>query len=164
MEEQIESLGGIAWLCEQVGDGRSLTNIAADHLDCSRWTLQRWIDEDPDRKARYHEAKLVGASAWVEEGKSILDDADENTAAVQKAWHRANWRKWMASVTDRESFGPPDHRMSVNVLNIENLHLAALQALGGPDAQMLPEADADVPRLEPGDTFEDPDTGTEVKG
>ncbi len=36
------------------------------------------------------------------------------------------------------------------------LHLAALKKLGGPVAQKLPEASTDVPRLEPGDTFEDP--------
>ncbi len=59
-------------------------------------------------------------------------------------------------MTDRRALGPPDHRTSLNVLNIGELHLAALQAHGGPDPQeLLPEADADAPLLEPGDTHEE---------
>ncbi len=150
MEERLESLGGIEWLCEQVADGYSLRDIAAEHLDCSRWLLMRWIHADPDREACYQEAKREGAAALVEEGKTLLDTADEHsTAAVQKARFRADYRKWSAGVLDRQSFGPPDHRTSLNVLNIQELHLAALQASGGPDAQ-FPEAPTDVPHLEPG--------------
>ena len=157
MEQQLEELGGIAWLCEQIGDGHSLRDIAADHFDCSRWSLSRWIQGDPDRVACYDEAKHEGAAAMVEEGKNLLDTADEqSTAGVQKARFRADFRKWYAGVVDRQSFGPPDRRTSVNILSIEHLHLSALQALGGPDAQeLLPEASTDVRRLEPGGTFED---------
>ncbi len=155
MEQRLEELGGIEWLCEQIADGHSLRDIAADHFDCSRWLLMRWIHADPDREACYHEAKREGAAAMVEEGKTLLDSADEqSTAAVQKARFRADYRKWYAGVLDRQSFGAPDHRTSVNV-NIAELHLAALKKLGGPVARKLPEAPTDVPRLEPGDTFED---------
>ena len=157
MEKQLENLGGIDWLCEQVGDGNSLSTIAAEHLECSRWSLSRWVHEDPDREAYYDEARREGAAAMVEEGKNLLDTADEqSTAGVQKARFRADFRKWYAGVVDRQSFGPPDRRTSVNILSIEHLHLSALQALGGPDAQeLLPEESADVRRLEPGGTFED---------
>ena len=153
MEERLESLGGIQWICSQIGDGHSLRDIAAEHLDCSRWSVMRWLHADPDREACYQEAKREGAAAMVEEGKTLLDTADENsTAGVQKARFRADYRKWYAGVLDRKSFGPPDHRAPVNI-SVEHLHLGALQATGGPDAQELP---AEVPRLEPGDTFEDP--------
>jgi len=37
----------------------------------------------------------------------------------------------------------------------QGLHLAALQASGGPEHQTFPEAPTDVPRLEPGDKIED---------
>ncbi len=40
-------------------------------------------------------------------------------------------------------------------MTIGELHLAALQKLGGPVTQKLPEAPTDVPLLEPGDTPED---------
>lgn len=155
MLERLEELGGIEWLCEQIADGHSLRDIAAEHFNCSRWALHRWIHKDPDREARYQEAKREGAAAMVEEGKALLDDANEqSTAGVQKARFRADYRKWYAGVVDRKSFGPPDHRAPVNI-SVEHLHLGALQATGGPDAQKLPEGSADVPRLEPGDTFED---------
>ena len=151
LAEQIEALGGTEWFCGQIADGHSLRKLAVD-LDCSRWLLQKWIGEDPDRKACYEEAKLIGASAMVEEGKEIIDNADEkSTAGVQKARHQAEYRRWYAGVIDRPSFGPPNQRMSINVLNIENLHLAALQAHGGPDAQKLVSEPVDVPLLKSGD-------------
>lgn len=154
--ERLEELGGVEWLCEQIADGRSLLDIATVDVDCSRWLLQRWIHADPDPEARYQEAKREGATAMVEDGKTLLDTANEqSTAAVQKARFRADYRKWYAGVLDGQSFGPPDRRTSVNI-NIAELHLDALQAHGDPDGQKLPEAATDVPRLEPGDTFEDP--------
>ncbi len=156
MEQQLEELGGIEWLCEQIADGRSLREVAATDFECSRWLIQRWVHADPDRQACYEAAKREGAAAMVEEGKTLLDTADEHsTAAVQKARFRADYRKWYAGVLDRKGFGPPNQRTEVN-LTIGELHLAALQASGGPKHQTLPEAPADVPRLEPGDTFEDP--------
>ncbi len=158
LAEQIEALGGTEWLCGQIADGHSLRKLAVD-LDCSRWSLKKWIREDQDREASYEEAKLEGAGAMVEEGKELLDNADEkSTAGVQKARHQAEYRRWYAGVLDRPAFGPPNQRMSLNVLNIENLHLNALQAHGGPDAQIL-EVPADVQLLESGDTFEDQDVG-----
>ncbi len=155
--ERLESLGGIEWLCEQIADGRSLRDIATD-LDCSRWLLQRWVHADPDREACYHEAKREGAAAMVEEGKALLDTADEHsTSAIQKARFRADYRKWYAGVLDRMSFGPPDRHTQVQV-SIGQLHLDALKAHGGPASQRkepLPEEPADVPRLKPGDTHEE---------
>ncbi len=65
----------------------------------------------------------------------------------------------MAGRHDRSPrLGPPDHRTSLNVLNIRELHLAALQAHGGPEAQRrTPKVkEDDVQLLEAGDTFEDP--------
>ncbi len=155
MEQQLEELGGLPWLCEQIADGHSLRDIAAEHLNCSRWSVMRWLHSDPDREAHYQEAKREGAAAMVEEGKTLLDTADEqSTAAVQKARFRADYRKWYAGVVDRKGFGPPNQRTEVN-LTIGELHLAALQAAGGPEHLTLPEAPTDVPRLEPGDTSED---------
>lgn len=149
MVERIEELGGIDWLSGEIADGRSQREVAAE-LGYSRSMLGRWIRKDPDRVARCKEAQLEGASAMVEEGRELLDNADEkSTAGVQKARSQADFRRWWAGVIDRPSFGPPDQRTSINVLNIENLHLAALQAQGSPEAQLV-EA-VDVPQLESGD-------------
>lgn len=155
MVKRIEEQGGTEWFCGQIADGGSLRKLAAE-FNCSRWLLQKWIDADPDREISYEAAKLIGASAMVEEGQELLDDADvSSTAGIQKARNQADFRRWRAGVINRPAFGPPDRRTSININNIEHLHLAALQAQGGPDAQKLVEATADVPRLESGDTFED---------
>ncbi len=49
--ERLEEFGGIKWLCEQIADGHSLRDIAADHFDCSRWLLQR---NEATRRRRRH--------------------------------------------------------------------------------------------------------------
>ena len=155
MEERLESLGGIEWLCEQIADGRSLRDIAAEHLDCSRWLLMRWIHADSDREAEYERSRRLGAASQVEQAQGNLTDAAQhakehaNSAYVQAVRNDADFRKWYAGVVDRKGFGPPNHRTSLNVLNIEQLHLAALQAHGGPDAEKLPEAPTDAPRSPP---------------
>ena len=63
MEERLEELGGIEWLCEQIADGHSLRNIAAEHLGCSRWLLMRWLHQDPDREAEYERSRRLGAAS-----------------------------------------------------------------------------------------------------
>ena len=161
MKERLEELGGIKWLCEQGAGGHTMLDIAADHFDdCSRHMLQRWIGKDRDREARYEAAKREGAAANVEKAQGNLAGAVEhskehaNSAYVQAVRNDADFRKWHAGVVDRPSFGPPNQRTEVNI-SIGELHLAALQASGGPQHQTLPEAPADVPRLEPGDTHEE---------
>ena len=150
MVKRIEEQGGTEWFCGQIADGGSLRKVAAE-LGCSRWLLQKWIEEDPDRERSYEAAKLIGAGAMVEEGQELLDDADEkSTAGIQKARNQADFRKWRAGVINRSAFGPPDHRTSININNIENLHLNALQAQGGPESQKLVEVSADVPQIGPG--------------
>ena len=166
MVKRIEEKGGVEWFCGQIADGGSLRKVAAE-LGCSRWLLQKWIEEDPDRERSYEAAKLIGASAMVEEGQELLDDADvSSTAGIQKARNQADYRKWRAGVINRPAFGPPDHRTSINVFNVENLHLAALQAQGGPEAQKLVEVPADMPQIGPGndepETEESETGGTET--
>ena len=127
--ERLESLGGMEWLCERIADGHSLRDIAAEHLDCSRWLVQRWIHAAPDREAEYERSRRVGAASQVEQAQDNLTDAAQhakehaNSAYVQAVRNDADFRKWYAGVVDRGSFGPPDHRTSVNI-NIEGLHLA----------------------------------------
>ncbi len=160
MEEQLESLGGLPWLCGQIADGHSLRDIAAEHLDCSRWSVMRWLHADPDREAEYERSRRLGAASQVEQAQGNLTDAAQhakehaNSAYVQAVRNDADFRKWYAGVVDRKGFGPPNQRTEV-ILNIGELHLAALQASGGPEHQTLPEAPTDVPRLEPGDPHEE---------
>ncbi len=113
--------------------------------------LQRWIHAEPERERQYQEAKREGASAMVEEGKTLLDDADENsTGAVQKARFRADYRKWYAGIIDRQTFGSPEKRLRISG-DIGHWHLEALKAHGHTGAAAIPDGDAEVLKLEAGD-------------
>ena len=132
MIAKLEALGGIEWLCEQIGNGVSLRH-PAEHLGCSRYPVMRWVKKDPDRERQYKEARTESAGAIAEHAKQLLDDADvKSTAAVQKARNQAEYYKYLSSVFDRPNFGPADQKHSVT-LSIQDLHLAALQASGGPE-------------------------------
>ena len=142
---------------DRLRDGESLTAVARS-FGVHRSTLWRYLKKDSDRYAKYQQALKDGAAGMVDKGQDLLEQAADyaktaaNSAHVQAVKNQAEYLKWQAGVIDRRAFGPPDHRTSVNI-NIAELHLAALQAHGGPpDAQKLPEAPSDVPRLEPGDT------------
>ncbi len=165
MIADIREQGGLEMaVFDRLRDGESLTAVARS-FGVHRSTLWRYLKKDPDRYAQYEQAQRDGAAAMVEGARQKLADVSEhakdnaNSAYVQAVRNEATYVQWQAGMTDRRAFGPPDHRTSLNVLNIGELHLAALQAHGGPDTQALPEAPVDVPRLEPGDTFEDQDTG-----
>ena len=144
---------------DRLRDGESLTAVARS-FGVHRSTLWRYLNSDTARYAKYELAQRQSAAAMVEDARQKLADVSEhakdnaNSAYVQAVRNEATYVQWQAGMTDRRAFGPPDHRTSVNV-NIAELHLAALQALGGPDAQKLPETPADVLRLKPGDTRED---------
>ncbi len=135
MEQQLEELGGIEWLCEQIGNGVSLRHLATEHLGCSRWPVMRWVKKDPDRERKYQEAGTESASAIAEHAKQLLDDADvKSTASVQKARNQADYYKYLSSVFDRPNFGSADQKHSVT-LSFADLHLQALKASGGPEHQ-----------------------------
>ncbi len=145
---------------DRLRDGESLTAVARS-FGVHRSTLWRYLNSDTARYAKYELAQRQSAAAMVEEARQKLADVSEhakdnaNSAYVQAVRNEATYVQWQAGMTDRRAFGPPDHRTSLNVLNIGELHLAALQKLGGPVAQKLPEAPADVPRLKPGDPLEE---------
>ncbi len=149
MEQRLDELGGIEWLCEQIGNGVSLRHLATEHLGCSRWPVMRWVKKDPDRERQYKEARTESASAIAEHAKQLLDDADvKSTASVQKARNQADYYKYLSSVFDRPNFGPPDQKHTVT-LSIGDLHLQALQASGGPP-ESLTEPSTPVLRLASG--------------
>ncbi len=162
MIADIREQGGLEMaVFDHLRDGETLSAIAKRYFGVHRSTLWRYLNSDTARYAKYELAQRQSAAAMVEEARQKLADVSEhakdnaNSAYVQAVRNEATYVQWQAGMTDRRAFGPPDHRTSVNV-NIAELHLAALQAHGGPVAQKLPESPTDVPRLEPGDTQEDP--------
>jgi hypothetical protein len=80
----------------------------------------------PDAAERLDKARREGAHALVEQAVKIADEADETTAAVQKAGLQVRTRQWTA-----EKFSPADFGTkavaSVNV-SFAQLFLEALKA------------------------------------
>lgn len=164
MIADIKAAGGLELaVFDRLRDGESLIAVAQS-FGVHRSTLWRYLNSDPTRYAKYELAQRQSAAAMVEDARQKLADVSEhakdnaNSAYVQAVRNEATYVQWQAGITDRKAFGPPDHRTSVNI-NIAELHLDALRVQGGPDAQKLPAAPTDVPRLESGDAFEDQDTG-----
>ncbi len=91
-----------------------------------------------DREAGWQAAKRQSADALVDEGLEILDAPADgiSSADVQLRRYRANHRRWMAGVRNREEYG--DQPPQVNVgLSIGDLSLEALKSGGSMD--LLPE-------------------------
>jgi len=88
---------------ERCTAGETLTSICRDaHMpDIERF--RRWIFADPQRKARYYEAREAGAEKIEDE---MLDIADgEGMEDVQRSTLRINTRKWLLGVWNRKRYG-----------------------------------------------------------
>lgn len=144
--KMIEDRGGERWFLEQVAEGRSLNSISSE-LDCSRWLLYDWMKRpqgDETGKERHErmkramaEARKMSAEAHAETAGEILDALVEKdlltSADVKLASERAGYRRWLAEVRDRETFGKsPDTQ--VTVVNAGGLHLDALRNRGRVEA------------------------------
>lgn len=131
-----------------------------------------WLDEDPDRRARYTRVrKDAGADAMAEESVTSLDDALEGerrptSAEAQLIKAKSSKLSWLAGKLNRERYGDGPG-VQVNVGNVQDLHLQALQQGGSMDkareAGHLPPRDTEAlpddedPELIEGD-YEEIDT------
>lgn len=120
LTQWIDSVGGMEWLCERIASGETVTQLARE-FGVSREMLSGWMNHTT-RQAQYKEAKRKSASALVDQGMEILDNASFQEATIAK--HRADYRKWLASMRDdqyADSTGGTVH------LSIDALHIGALQ-------------------------------------
>ncbi len=134
----IDADGGQDVILERVRNGETLASIARTY-DVGRSMIWRYFNKTEPRKLLFEQAKIEGASSSVDIAQDNLSDAlhhaktnpQGNSAFVQAARNDADFRRWSAGVTDRRSFAPLEKTTQLNV-NIEHLHLAALQASGSP--------------------------------
>lgn len=121
------------YVLERIANGDSLSKIALEVGNMSRWTLYLWIKQDEERLRIYEHAREVGAAALVDQAQEILDTADvKNPAAVMSARNRAAFRQWQAAMQDRKTFGRPTAPATQVNLSIGALHLDVLRKHGGP--------------------------------
>ena len=137
MEARIKADGGVdAAVFDRLRDGENLAAVARTY-GVSRSLVWRFLKRDPNVYMEYQQALKDGAAGMVDKGQDLLARAADfskenvNSAHVQAVRNQADYLKLQAGVTDRKSFGSPDKDSQV-IVNIEQLHLAALQASGGP--------------------------------
>ena len=136
LERDVEAAGGDEAVFARIEAGERVGAIMRSY-GLSRGMFYRWVKVGGDaRRARYQEARRYSADALAEDGREILDrlakaakTRDVSNAEVSLANSRANYRKYLASVYDREQYG---ERPGVQVnIGIRDLHLDALRTLGG---------------------------------
>ena len=105
-----------------------LANLPPEVGSMSTGPFYAWLkaDSTQGRWNRWQDTKTIIASDLVEEGLSIVDDADDGS--VPAARLRSEYRRWIAERYDRVSFGKPDAQVNVAV-GIDADFLAGLKAV-----------------------------------
>lgn len=121
----IEGVGGEAALLDLVATGAPVSSIARQ-LDVSRGMLSQWLNSDPDRKAKYAQAREAAADSLVDQGLEIVDAASVQETQLAKL--RSDYRRWMASRLNAGTWG--EQRGPLVAISAENLHIQALTKAG----------------------------------
>jgi hypothetical protein len=148
VHRRIKEAGGFQAAYERVAEGETLASIAKS-LGCSRDLVHDILTQTDDRRALYENARRESASAHAEKGLEIIDaplHAQASNADVQLRKERANYRKWLASKLDRDTFGDTP-LVQVNTDNSTNIfarqYLDALRA-PVPSGPSIPVQDAEI--------------------
>jgi|TARA_R110000823_G_scaffold169269_1_gene301503 hypothetical protein len=110
------------------GVRRLLKNLPPEVGTMSNGPFYEWLkaDSTQGRWNRWQDIKKVIASDLVEEGLSIVDDADDGS--VPAARLRSEYRRWIAERYDRVSYGKPDAQVNV-AIGVGDDFLAGLKAV-----------------------------------
>lgn len=90
-------------ICRRIEDGEMLLNIVADKHMPERSSVYLWLEIHQEFSDNYARARKSGAHALVEQGMNILDGSNPEHANMDK--NRAEYRKWLASKRNPESYG-----------------------------------------------------------
>lgn len=137
--------GGDRFILDQLADGTPVGRVASaisltGHGAISRPLLYKWRDQTDDRRAGWAAAMKDAAHAHAEDAGQVWDDLPEDptTGQVATARGKSEYKRWLATVKDREHYGPPASAGAVNVhFNLGELHVEALRQAGNMDHQRL---------------------------
>lgn len=106
-----------------IGSRRFAPNVTelARLAGVSRPTLNDWLTSDSDRKQALVVARESTADFLVDEASQLLDTATVREGSL--AASRANWRKWLAGVYNRKTYGPTQE--TTLAISLSDLHLHA---------------------------------------
>ena len=105
-----------------------LRNLPPEVGTISNGPFYEWLkaDQTQGRWNRWQNVKQVIASDLVEEGLTIVDEA--NDGSVPAARLRSEYRRWIAERYDRAAFGKPDAQTVIGI-TIGDDFLAGLKAV-----------------------------------
>ena len=140
MLEQLEQLGGLEWVTEQMEDGVTLLTMSEELTrrsgsPISRYMLNRWIDSQPDGEAVRERSRTRGAEALVDQAAAIVHSTDADRDQIALAKLRSEEMHKRAGWQDRNRFGTP--KDAGIVINVQSLHLDALRARASEQVQLL---------------------------
>lgn len=146
LSREIAERGGDSVIMEKIRDGQTMGSIAAE-FGVSRPMIYQWIHKGGEEREKAWElAKKLSGESLVEDGMRILDDLAEEdrvmppeTSEVTLAKARSEYRRWLASVRNRDEFGKKGGDVNVQV-NLHDMHLDALRNKG---RMAIPEAEYD---------------------
>jgi hypothetical protein len=136
LERYVESNGGDSFVLDRIAAGESVGRIAKSitlpkHGPISRPLLYAWRNRGDERRKGWALAMKASAEALSEDAGDCWDvlSEDPTSAQVAKARGMSEYKRWLASVRDRDAFGSSSGAVSVN-LNVGSLHLDALRQVG----------------------------------
>lgn len=159
LERYIEERGGDTFIFDRIADGESIGKIAktitlpGQTQPISRPFLYIWRNKGGDeRRKGWALAMEASADSAAEDAGDILDELAEETfdpssGQVSLARARSEYRRWVASVRNKEKYGDAKSEVNVN-LSLGDLHLDALRKFGSrsepeeieaADYELLPE-------------------------
>lgn len=142
--ERIKAEGGDDVLLDRIATGEKIRLIAKDY-DCSDRQIYYWRDQNEDRKAAWKAARKIAAHRMAEDAIEILDEGKPLTSAeATMLKSRAEYRKWLAEMWNKEDYGAGKQTVDVN-LNFGDLHLRELQAGG---TRPPPQIESEIPEAE----------------
>jgi len=121
----IAKKGGVQAICEKIVEGRTIGSIAKD-FGVSRQLLSTTLNKTPEHRTALQNAKKQRGETYAEQALQIIDQVEENPNSIAKAREQAGIRKWLAGVSDPDTYGQKQHP-AINI-SVGDLHLAALKA------------------------------------
>lgn len=125
---------GEVYFFGRIAAGAKMGDLA-EEFGVSRPWLYTWLKVKARRQVRqaaYEDAKRAAADYHAEEAGSVLDEVreDPTSAEVSLAGKKSDHHRWLATVLDRETYGPKGQEVNVN-LDLGQLHIQALEEVQG---------------------------------
>ena len=119
---------------DEIAAGRTLTNIVKDDIrDIEHGMFLRWIKSDPERHAKYKEAKELRTEHWAGEILTI-SDAEDSVEDVNRSKLRIDTRKWLMGADNRKQYG------DVKTIDVGG-SISIISALNAADNRLVELAD-----------------------